>query len=276
MKILFSTENFYPPRGGGALSILTLLEELAKKFEVEAFYLGKETKVDEHKKIVLTTIKSGLESNKNLGLYRMFLINKKWRLFKNYVKEKKPDLILTQGNLIPASIETALKYNIKSAAFVRNYSFMCITAFMGVENAKLHSCVTHANLRKIVQYPAFKKFFNLHMKFLKKTFVISNSEFTRKMVKSFCGEDSPVVYPAVNYENYKVKRKNPKYITIVNPRIHKGVDIFMKIADAMPEKEFLAVGGTSKLEGLKKKSNIKYIPWTVDMKRIYDQTRTLL
>jgi glycosyltransferase involved in cell wall biosynthesis len=276
MKIVLSDDRFYPPKWGGVLSMLTLLEELAKKHEIEAFYLGEKTGVSEHNGIVLNTIKSGIESCKSFGFYRMFLIRKKWRLFEDYLKDKKPDLILTQGDLIPASVEIALKHNIKSSAFIRNYSFMCISAFVGVEKAETHNCLAHASLKKIIQYPAFKKFFEWHRNFLKKTFVVSNSEFTRILVKNFCGADSPVIYPAVDYKNYKAKHRNPKYITFLRPKIHKGVDIFLKIADSMPEKEFLVVGDTDRLKDLKARKNVRYVPWTADVKRFYAQTKVLL
>lgn len=41
-------------------------------------------------------------------------------------------------------------------------------------------------------------------------------------------------------------------------------------------KKFLAVGNAEKINEIRKRENIKYIPWVDDMKKIYSQTRITL
>jgi glycosyltransferase involved in cell wall biosynthesis len=277
MKIVYSGESFYPPEGGGYISILELFRELSKKHEAMAIFAGGKTETRRLGRISMTSIKLGLEKNPWLGLARIYLMNKKWEeVLDSYVKKNNPDLIVTQANLIPASAKVAKKHGIPLIVFIRGFDFFCISAFIGVKNIERHNCLRHASLKQMVQYPFFKKLARWQEEAVKgASAVVANSKFTQSLIKKWYGVKSEIVYPLIKLGDYRVRAK-PEYITLVKPNIWKGVDIFLKIADALPEKKFLAVGKADKVKELLKRKNIKYLPWTNDMKSVYSRTKMLM
>ena len=296
MKIVFAGERFYPAKGGGERSAIALLSHLAKRHDVSAFYIhdwmhdrigdknvGSAPEI--YNGVKLHTIMPGMESDRNIGLARLALMRRRWREFDEYIKnetaeEGKPDLVITQGDAIPQTIEVAAKHNIKTIAFIRSYNYICISSFAGVDKAERHSCLGHASIKQLMQYPIFLFLSGWYRKLIKKATVVSNSEFTKKLMKECCNVSSEVVYPFVEFENYKTKRKAgadyTDYITFVRPQPHKGLDVFLKIADSMPDRKFLVVGESSNPDELRKRRNVEYLGWTDDMKSVYAKTRLLI
>jgi glycosyltransferase involved in cell wall biosynthesis len=105
--------------------------------------------------------------------------------------------------------------------------------------------------------------------------IIANSKFVQNVARSY-GVEAEVVYPFLMLENYAAKTGKKEYITLVTPCVRKGVEIFLKIADKLPNKKFLAVGWSEKTRELKKRKNIEYVPWVDDMRLIYSKTKILL
>lgn len=276
-KIVFAGEHFYPALYGGELSMLTLLKKLAKEYDVSAICFGEKTKKFNLYNIRIYSIKGCLELKKRLGMFRIYIMNLTWeKIFENFVKQEKPDLILTQGNVVPATSKVAEKYSIPTVIFVRSYEFICISSFMNC-SIERHTCLYHAPWRKKIQYPIFRYMSKLYERALKNARVVfSNSKFTSSIVKKWYGVDSKVIYPFIDLENYRIKKREGKYITMIRPKIHKGVDIFIKIADILFDENFMAVGDTDRENELIMRKNIKYIPWVIDMKKVYEKTKILL
>jgi len=79
-------------------------------------------------------------------------------------------------------------------------------------------------------------------------FVIANSLTTQKYIESkFNRFDSIIIPPLINPNNYTIEFNSKEYITLINPIQMKGGDIFKKIAQALPNRKFLAVKGWSHL-----------------------------
>jgi len=186
-------------------------------------------------------------------------------------------LIITQGGLTPSSVKVAKRYGIPVAVFVRSFDYMCISAFIGVKGTERHNCMSHASIKHKIQYPIFKILAKWHEDAVKSAdIVIANSKFTQSLIKKWYGVKSEVIYPFIRLEDYRTKVRRPEYITFVRPKVWKGVDVFLKIADALPDKEFLTVGRADKVSELLKRKNVKYMGWTNDMKDIYSRTKFLL
>jgi len=275
MKILFSAEKFYPPVSGAERNVLNLFRELSKKHEVEGICTGEKNQIIEHEGIKIYHVKTPF-SHLRSWVKRYFL-NKLWfNVFDSFLKKRDYDLVVTQTELTPASTIIAKKYKIPTLIFVRDYQHFCLSILRDVEIPKKHNCLKHATWKYKIQYPFFKKTIEwFKIAFEKADIVITNSKFVQKVAKEY-GVESEVIYPFVKIKKYKTKVKNPKYITLVRPCIRKGVDIFLSIADRLPNKEFLAVGDTERFKELKRRENIKYVPWTDDMGSIYAQTKILL
>jgi len=275
MKILFSAEKFYPPISGAEHSILALSKELVKKHEVAGICTGDKNEIIEHEGIKIYHVRTPF-SHLRSWVKRYFL-NKQWfNVFDSFLKKREYDLVVTQTELTPASTIIAKKHKIPTLIFVRDYQHFCLSILRDVKIPKKHNCLKHATWKYKIQYPFFKNTIKwFRAAFEKSDIVAVNSKFLQEVAKDY-GVKSEVICPFIRLNDYKVKKRNPKYITLVRPCIRKGLDIFLKIADAMPKHKFLTVGRGEKIGKILKRRNIKYVPWTDNMRKIYSQTRILL
>jgi glycosyltransferase involved in cell wall biosynthesis len=87
------------------------------------------------------------------------------------------------------------------------------------------------------------------------------------------------MYPVINLEKFRYSSENSrKYVTFINPIKSKGAEIFVKIANLMPNQQFLVVGGAYAgfIDKVKKLENVTYKPWLNDMREVYTNTEILL
>ena len=280
MKILFSGESLYPPASGGDASILTLLEELAKKHDIEAICTGKRTEMARYKGIKIYRIKTW--ASRLPSWVKRYFLNKVWfSILDSHLKKRKYNLVISQAVLAPASVITAKKHGIPVLLFIRSLEHFCLSLFRDVEIPRKHNCLKHASWKYKIQYPFFRTMIQWHKKALKKAdTIVCISKFVKNVAKNYGVKTDEIIQSSVKIENYRFRPRDKRgeYITFINPTKQKGVDIFLKIADKLPNQSFLVVGKTSwfiKLK-LKKRGNIKYVEWTNDMKDVYSKTKILL
>lgn len=269
MKILYSNRTLYPFEGGADISALTLLEHLSKKHDVSAVYIGK--------KLENSKIKCYVQDIKQIkGVWaNIFLLNIQfYNILKKIVEEEKPDLIISQDYLIPVSVKIAKKFDIKSIVFLRNYFHLSIDGFrshlpdeekFGRSNDFVYQ----------VQYPLYVYMVRKFQWALKNTtLVCSVSRYVKDVTFKYLGVKSEVIRPFVFTDVYDVDVKGD-YIGYINPDKHKGLEIFEKIADQIPEKKFLVVG---KKEYEPKSKNVESLGWIDNkkMKEVYEKTRLVL
>jgi len=276
MRILFSGESLYPPQSGGDLSILTLLEKLAKEHAVEAIVVGDKNEVEHHNNIKINRVKTIY--SKFPSWVKRYFLNKKWfKVLDDFLKNKTYDLIITQAVLAPASTIVSKKYNISVFFFIRGYENFCISHFRDLKKPIKHNCKNYASFKYRIQYPFFERVIKWQKEALRKADIIAcNSKFVESIARMYGVKVDDVIYPVVDTKKYVTKRKNPKYITFITPAKRKGLDIFLKIVDKMPNEKFLVVGKAEKLNDITKRKNIKYIHWTNNMKKIYSITKIVL
>jgi glycosyltransferase involved in cell wall biosynthesis len=114
---------------------------------------------------------------------------------------------------------------------------------------------------------------NLHVS------IIYNSQHT----KDNCGfvNDGYVLTPPVDPDYYDVsggngESWNHEYITLINCNPGKGVEMFAKIAAAMPNERFLAVNGGYGIQTPPSLPNVEIWPIQSDIREVYKVTRLLL
>lgn len=276
MKILFSGENFYPAKSGAEYSILTLFDKLKENHELEAICIGKKTETVIHNGIKIHRINTPF-AHLPSWIKRYFL-NRVWMKYLDILfKKKNYDLVLTQTTVVPSTVEMAKKHKIPVLVFVRSQEHFCLSNLRDVKKMEKHNCLKNATWKYKIQYPFFKGMIKWHIKSLKETdFLVANSRFIQKITKKWYGLNSTVIYPFFIFDDYRVEKKRPEYITLIRPETHKGVKIFIKIAKKMPKRKFLTVGNTDRKYELMGAKNIKYIPWTNNIKGIYAKTKILL
>jgi glycosyltransferase involved in cell wall biosynthesis len=107
--------------------------------------------------------------------------------------------------------------------------------------------------------------------------VIFDSYFLKNKYEKFCRSPNRVIYPVLDYSGYSLRRREEGYVTIVNPTVEKGKEVFLKLAGKMPGVNFIVLEGWQKLE---KKDfslpNITLLDRTHKLNEVYERTNILL
>jgi glycosyltransferase involved in cell wall biosynthesis len=117
-------------------------------------------------------------------------------------------------------------------------------------------------------------------------FFAGNSPYTASVLEAITGKSIEVIRPMVHAANYLVERREPKFVTFINPVPEKGVSIALEVARRMPETRFLFVKGRwpvahpEMLETLIRPArdlpNVEVWDHQLDMRAVYRVTRILL
>ena len=197
-------------------------------------------------------------------------------VIKKIIRRFRPDFVITQGALVPFTLTVCRKLGIPVVVFLRSYIHFCPKElpYDRICNKRCIKC--YSSFKEILKYPfeRLKKIWHAHS-LLKADILIANSKFMQKICKDFYGCTPKVVYPFIHLSDYIFEKTNGDKITIINPTRAKGGEIFLRIAQRLKTKKFLAVGRTD-LPHIKKETNIEYIPPTNNIKEIYTQTKLLL
>jgi glycosyltransferase involved in cell wall biosynthesis len=111
---------------------------------------------------------------------------------------------------------------------------------------------------------------------------IANSPFTAQVLKQHLGVASDIIPPIFHAEKYRVERAGD-CVTMVNPRLEKGGDCAVRVAELCPELPFLFVEAWASQhpDVLKLKAqasrlpNVTWLRAQPDMRQIYARTRLL-
>ncbi len=281
MYIVISYSKFATSRSGGAReSLLTLLKGLARERDITVDVYQTppvDDPPDTNFEYQINT--SNIQNVPKLTWTNQVINRFQWKRYLRKTLTQDYDLLITQNQLAPASIAVANEYDIPSFFFLRSM------ALTGYEKHTPHLGLV-ANLRQTdlggrVQYPfLWKNFHDYRRAANNATRTIANSEFTSGQIWELFGTDSLIIYPPIKLQNYHVEYNIEGYITMVNPRTeYKGPDIFLDIADRMPDEEFLLVGpiGPSKIkERAERISNVTHWEWCEDMRDAYSEAKVVV
>jgi len=115
--------------------------------------------------------------------------------------------------------------------------------------------------------------------------VIANSQYTASVIVEAGGSKPEVIFPFVEQDHYRVRERQRKYITFINPIPQKGVNIAIEVARQMPEKKFLFVKGKwvayrgkeeDFLRSVYSLPNVEVWEHQEDMRQVYAVTDILL
>ena len=281
MKILVSVENFNPPLGGAEVSLEGILNELSKKNDIYVLYAG----VKKASSLNLVPKPSGFVF-KNIPVFnrtviRQYMANIRWKKYlDSAVKKIRPDVILTQLEYTPSSIDIAKKYGIKSVIFLNNYDHFCPFSFRnGIEPLrwKRHKFL-YSPLAYKIQYPFSVPYIKWHEKALRNAdLIISASGYMADILKKFYGLDSVVFNQILDLEDFIVNKKLREYISFINPTGIKGADIVFNLAKRLKSKKFL-VAEWNDSSWKEKFSSLNNVFWfgKHNIKDVYSKTRILL
>lgn len=281
MKIAISYSKFATSKSGGAReSLLTLLNGISdlQDISIDAYQTPP---IDDPPE---TNFEYQLHTKRLREIPKLTWTNQvvtrlQWGRYLREQLSSEHDLLITQNALAPVSIKVANDLNIPSLFFIRS---MALTGYEKYEPDLSHlSNIIQTDLGGRVQYPfLWKNFHDYRQAAIAATHTIANSEFTAAKIEELFGIESTVIYPPIKLENYKVKYNENGYITMVNPRTeYKGPDIFLNIADELPEEDFLLVGPISS-DTIEKRagdlSNVTHWEWCEDMREAYRDSKLVV
>ena len=280
MRILVASKYFYPPFGGGEISLYNILRDILNQHNIHILYsdsFGQPGPDNFSFSILPTKISNPLVRGYTI---RMFFENLLWQnKVLRELRNNEYDLLITQLEYSAPSIIAAHQRGIPSLLFVRSFEYSCIYGDYTCQFNQCFKCLR--NWKDKVEYPfavMLKKM--MQTAFMSANNIIANSEFLANFYSSLYKRSLNVIYPygfekAVDDKSGSV---NDGYITMITPVKNKGVDIFIKIAQKLPELNFLAIGRTE--ENIKKEivqvPNLTYEEWTDDKKKIFSNTSIII
>lgn len=271
MKILAVEEQLLNPRGGGELSFLTLLTVLSRSHDV--FAIGKRVSHPVHTIFPATGFYI-LEIPRTHMLNKYLVFKQVERQVAEYIERISPDILITQQDYAAPSVKMASRAGIPTIVFMRNYEHFCLCNNPAQDCSRhCSACYGYGNLNPYRYYVdtvfAYEKYWLAQASLL-----VSNSFFMKEVVKDWLGIDSAVVYPFIR--TMPIISRKPEYITLINPKKHKGIDIVLRLAELLPDRAFVVVGHAPDSQELRAFPNITCFPWVDDISTIYSRTRILL
>lgn len=104
--------------------------------------------------------------------------------------------------------------------------------------------------------------------------VIYNSESMKEILKY--ENPSVVLHPVIDRKRFDFGGPKGEFITLVNMNANKGGKLFRRIAEMMPERKFLGIGGSYDTQYAHKAHNITVWPNSPDMAPVYKASRIVL
>ena len=277
MRIAVANSKFASPHlGGGVTSLLTLLEGLSdeRRISVDAFQTPPVEKIDlsfeyevhahEPPSVPVFHWADGYVSARSWAKY-----------FSENVKDRY-DLSVCQGTL------GAIAVNEVDA----DASVLFIRSLISTGYYQYHPDRTHpanflrADIGGKLQYPFVLRNHRLYTKAVENAdAVVANSEFTASKIEELYGVSPEVVYPPISIKDYETEHDEDGSILMVNPRSeYKGGDIFLDIAESMPDEEFRLVGTAPDTVADRADSlgNVTHVEWCEDMREEYSRAKVVV
>ncbi len=283
MNILIVSKKLYPPIGGAELSMLAIAKRLSNIHKVSMLVHG-DGDIEGPQNIKVRGIDAAVPMVRGQWIVRFFE-NLKWqRLVRRVLEESKPDIVLTQLEFAAPTILAANDLNIRTVLFIRSFEFFCLRDYEARVhcNGKCPYCLEGWK-EKVQLFFAQRLYVLLKKAFNEATEVVANSRFMAEKCLEYFSRETEIVYPIGWEEDLLIEKKRQrtprgKYITMISPMVHKGVDIFLEIARYLPQENFLAVGRTSSSvhKKLSRIKNVTYVPWTENKADVFRKTKLLL
>ncbi len=286
MRILLAQRNIFSSMGGAERSLLTLGRFLAGRgHEVSVLYddSGGARPPDSRAAAGLLPVACTLRpfAGKAYKWPDLWSWSRRWLSeCERAMRAARPGLVLTQVDMAPPTIEAARRRSVPSVLFVRSFEHVCPREFQEGLGRCTGNCWGCLSWFERYQYPFMLLVMASHGRALRQaSLVVSNSRFTRRLLKKKAAVESEVIYPFIELDIPSGAPPLPsgRELLMVTPRLAKGVRTVLELARRMPQERFLLVGdldvrvGPDELPG-----NVEHIPPVADMGPVYSRARALL
>lgn len=267
-KVLFYGDNAVYRHGGAERSAFVLLSSLA---DVEIGIIsGIQSDLEQQlKKYPYDQVSTFEFYNHPYFKYLSFTINY-WRA-KKVINNCAGDILFSQRTA-PIAIN---HFNGPSVYFLRSENDLNVYRTYRTGLLRKFTFM----IKFLLEWPFFIYFCVKNRQAIKEAkLLVANSEFLAAAVKRKFNKDSVVFYPPIDIKSItdgqnSLLLNEKKYIMMVGSEKVKGVEIFLKIAQMMPNYEFLLIGKSCKNE---KVGNVTYHPFVQDPLPLYREAKLLL
>jgi len=278
LKVLFSLDNYDHGTGGAEKVAQALARNLAASgHEVRVLQIGEAAEREDRGVAVIgrPPMGGGIFPERNLTLLRQ---NAHWeRYLAEEIRSRKPDMVVTQNYLAPATVQVARDIGIPSVVLFHGYSSVCPIHFVGIDPLAGCDlvCLKCLSLGQKLRYRFIRKLAEAGRWALRSaSLAIANSRYTRDVLGKLFDVRAEVLYPTMDLPEYRLGGGGdlaPERILFSKPQQIKGVRIFLDVAAGMPEARFVVAGKASRriasaLRGLK---NVEHLGWVGDMRELY-------
>ena len=277
LTILFTTDSFYPAKGGGDLSLRTLASSLSDKgHKVSVAYFGRE-RDREFESFVFTypLFVRGFWP-RHMAVRRVLTTR-----LEAVIRAVRPDVVITTQIATSATVDVCKRLGIPVVVFFHGVDFLCLGSYAtGSERVCDRRCIGCADVGdRLLQFIIFRMEIGRIERSLRAAdVVVSNSEYTKRTVRKVIGVDSVVLTPPLAGSPDGQRVRESGALLFVTPMLHKGVDIAMQVARNLGKEDFIFVGHTKdpvKME-ISRISNIQYLPWVEDMSECYAAAKAVI
>jgi len=278
IKVLVCSSTFYPPKGGGVISLRAICAGLANKgYEIHTAYVGSEKDVawKSHPQ-ELSLLMRGMWP-------RIWEMDRPWRrVVTDLIDSEKPDVVITQQDVAAPTVAACRSRSVPAIILLQGVDVFCLGGFRSgrpwICSYKCVGCRDSGG--RLWQYPFFRAEVGaLREAFANADAVISNSAFTSNTLEMLWGVHSLIAFPIPKEpkldQNFGLGQK----ILFYSPVAHKGVDVAVDLADMMKDEHFIFAGGDADrrvVRRIKNAGNIENLPWVSNTDSLYKQTKVLI
>lgn len=278
MKILYAGDLLIEPPGGAELSMSRLLHELSHDHEVLVVTPQRGAFPGERGKAVrVHSVDLPLHVSVLRSAVRDLAANHHWqRIVEKTIIRSRPDVLITQRSLSPASVKAAREQGIPSIVFVRDLTPVCPACpTFGMRECQ-GRCQQHMPVHLKPFYHFFRKMrARYHAMLSAADLVVANSRFIADAIHSCTGRRAKVVYPFID-EPEQGNGLGDR-VGFLRPEKTKGVDVFLSVARQYSQQYLVAGPATRSVKKeLDKLPHVEYHPWIADIDEFYRQCRVLL
>ncbi len=262
---------------GGTLSVLTILKKLSQDgFDVSCLWLA--DKGFNHERVagdvlkrggrVVRTGESGITFYLNGFPYPFEAHFSGINIISAYrqnIKDVFDDVLNLWGGIL-ASGKT-------DASLTLNSDIFSMQACLNFSPLRLHRISDQQILEN-----GFNPYFEMFKDSAPGFKFICTGNFLKHKFRSFYDRDSINLIPQIDLEGFADIGAPGEYITMINATPAKGLAIFLNIASNLRDKKFLLImkpGNQINPEGFNL-PNVTFMPWDMNVRRIYEMTRILL
>lgn len=107
--------------------------------------------------------------------------------------------------------------------------------------------------------------------------IFTTSQSAANLYAAVLGREVKAVGNFIDPRLCTAEKREPRFITMINPLPEKGEVIFREMPRIMPKYEFLLVNAREEIKQFYSKyANVSFMPYQTDMRRVYEVTKVLV